>query len=164
MEALHGGFSSEASRDLPSLHCPVLQTTSASEGGRLVTPRYSEPKKLLFLAKCALSSPEGRGQRRGSPSASVIRYCPKCPGGLTLPTLQRTECSSLSFLDGPGMWKALLSYSRSAVGPLSAQIASGVWGTQISGMSFGFIGPGHGTKTVSPRGMLWKICWRGFCR
>lgn len=32
-------------------------------------------------------------------------------------------------------------------------------------MSFGFIDPGHGpgNKTVSPRGMLWKIYWQQLC-
>lgn len=41
------------------------------------------------------------------------------------------------------------------MGQLSAQVASEeVWGTQISGVSFGFIDPGHGpgNKTVSPKG------------
>lgn len=59
------------------------------------------PKKLL-VARCALSSTEG-GVGGWLPSASVIRQCPKCPRGLTLPTLQRTKCWSLSFLGGPGM-------------------------------------------------------------
>lgn len=115
-----------------------------------VTPRYSDQRSCCSWQNVHLSPTEGRGQA-GSPS--VTRHCPKCPSGPPAHTFKGR--SAQAFPPGrPGRWKALLSVL------LSAHIASGVWGTQISGLSFGFIDPGHGTKHLPPGDALGDLLAR----
>lgn len=105
----------------------------------------------------------GRGRRRGSPRPQSSDSALSAPVGSPCPRFK--EQSTRAFPSWAGLECGSPCLTLSAVGQLSAQIASEVWGTQISGVSFGFIDPGHGpeNKTVRPRGMRWKICWQQLC-
>lgn len=94
----------------------------------------------------------GRGRRRGSPLPQSSDSALSAPVGSPCPHFR--EQSTRAFPSWAGLECGSPCLTLSAVGQLSAQIASEVWGIQISGVSFGFIDPGHGpeNKTVSPRG------------
>lgn len=91
----------------------------------------------------------GRGWRRGSPRPQSSDSALSAPVGSPCPHFK--EQSTRAFPSWVGLECGSPCLTLSAVGQLSAQITSEVWGTQISGVSFGFIDPGHGpeNKTVS---------------
>lgn len=105
----------------------------------------------------------GRGRRRGSPRPQSSDSALSAPVGSPCPHFK--EQNTRAFPSWAGLECGSPCLTLSAVGQLSAQIASEVWGIQISGVSFGFIDPGHRpeNKTVRPRGMCWKICWQQLC-
>lgn len=99
------------------------------------------PKKPLLLAKCALSSTDGRSQGgRGSLSLIVIRWCflsaraPKEQSTPVFPAWAGLECRKAS---------SLHLHQLGASSQLKLPLRFGVY---KSGVSFGFIDPGHGTK------------------
>lgn len=99
------------------------------------------PKKPLLLAKCALSSKDGRSQRgRGSPQPhSHQMWCflsartPKEQSTPVFPAWAGLECGKAS----------LHLHQLGASSQLKLPLRFGVY---KSGVSFGFIDPSHGTK------------------